>query len=84
MDSVALGKDGNVWFADQINNVMGSITPSGVIAVYPLPTNASIDDISSGADGNLWMTDIGENAILKVSTSGQIVASYAIPSANGY
>lgn len=81
-DFLALGPDGNIWFDDFGNQSIGKITTSGAVTEFSLPSNASINGLASGADGNLWLVDIGTNAILKVSTSGQILATYAIPTAN--
>lgn len=78
-DAVALGNDGNVWFTDQINDVVGSITPSGTVTEYPLPVNANPRRLAAGSDGNMWITDSNNNAIIKVSLTGTILASYPVP-----
>jgi streptogramin lyase len=40
------------------------VTPSGTVAEYPLPDNASTHWITTGSDGNLWADN--NQAILKI------------------
>jgi streptogramin lyase len=81
-DAVTLGNDGNVWFTDQINDVVGSITPSGTVTEYPLPANANPEKLTTGSDGNFWITDSNNNIIIKVSPAGTVLASYPVPTKN--
>jgi streptogramin lyase len=52
------GPDGNVWFGEIPTNVVGCITPAGVITQYSVPSaNAWIQGITAGPDGNVWFTE---------------------------
>ncbi|HKD19994.1 MAG TPA: hypothetical protein VKG23_19235, partial [Thermoanaerobaculia bacterium] len=67
---IALGSDGNLWFADMLNRV-GRITPSGVVTMFPTPTvGSSPQDICAGPDGALWFTENGQNQIGRITTAG--------------
>ncbi|HEX6818869.1 MAG TPA: hypothetical protein VF120_10875 [Ktedonobacterales bacterium] len=78
---VALGPDGNLWFtASSVSgpNIVGKITPSGVITEFPLTaTSGDPSGITKGPDGNLWFTESGvgsgrSSAIGRMTTSGQL------------
>jgi streptogramin lyase len=72
---IALGYDGNLWFADNANKAIGKITPSGEITEYTIAThggnsNDKVFGIALGADGNMWFADQGATrAIGKVNTA---------------
>jgi streptogramin lyase len=67
------GPDGNVWFAENLAQKIGRITPAGDIVEFAIPplsgsSNAPCDlplcqtfagptDIVAGPDGNLWFTE---------------------------
>ena len=44
---ITVGPDGNVWFAENIGNKVGFITPEGSITEFPLPSPGS---------GPTWLT----------------------------
>jgi streptogramin lyase len=73
------GPDGNVWFTEDTDNVIGKITPSGVVTEYPIPTtNAGLRKITNGPDGNVWFTEFLKNKVGKITPSG-VVTEYPIP-----
>jgi streptogramin lyase len=57
-----------------------SITITGMVAEYPIPTAASVaEDITSGPDSNLWFTEIGSEKVGRLTTSGvfsEYIAGY--------
>jgi virginiamycin B lyase len=73
---IALGPDGNMWFTETGGanaNVIGQITPDGIITELPTPTLSSNPmAIVSGPDGNLWVTLSNGNAIARITPDGQI------------
>ncbi len=55
---LTLGPDGNVWFTDVDKNYIGSITPTGVVTTFPIPTgNSSTPGLTVGGDGNIWFAE---------------------------
>jgi streptogramin lyase len=85
LSGIAAGPDGNVWYLDFGQKLVGRVTPNGSITQFPVPgTGAGSEAITGGADGNIWMVARGEmngpDWILKVSPAG-IVTKY--PLANG-
>jgi streptogramin lyase len=74
IDGLALGPDGNVWFAEF--NHIGKITPAGKITEYAYPTPYGVNQyggVAAGADGNVWFAESSGNAIGRVVPStGQI------------
>ena len=71
--SLALGPDGNLWFAESFANKIGRITPSGVITEFPIPTaNSFPAGIAAGVDGNLWFTEADGNKIGRITPAGAV------------
>jgi len=79
LGAIALGPDGNLWFAERAVSKMGRITPTGVVTEFPLPGGSDPIDIVTGSDGNLWFTDFPHKAVAKMTTAG-VVTEYALPS----
>jgi hypothetical protein len=69
---IAVGRDGNLWFADYGSYALGRITPQGTVARFPLPasnhtSNVGPDSIITDAHGNLWFTENDSNWIGRLS-----------------
>ncbi len=64
---IALGPDGNVWFATGNGNDpgLGRASPSGAVTVFPLTTVAVA--VASGPDGNIWFTEPGFGRPTKIA-----------------
>jgi virginiamycin B lyase len=70
---IALGADGNLWFAESNSNQVARITPRGVVTEFPLPTeSARPTDITAGPDGAMWFTEGPVGTIGRISSSGRI------------
>jgi streptogramin lyase len=68
---IALGGDGNVWFTEYLNGLIGRITPSGAISEFGgIAANAQLNAISPGPAvaglPTLWVTDPTGKSIAKV------------------
>jgi virginiamycin B lyase len=57
--AIATGPDGQIWFTDTANAVIGRITTDGKYTLQMRVSGVS-DGITTGPDGNLWFT--GSNA----------------------
>ncbi len=85
LSGIAAGPDGNVWYFDVGQNLVGRVTPAGSITQFAVPaTGAGSEGIVGGPDGNVWMVARasmnGPDWILKVSPTG-VITKY--PLANG-
>ena len=72
LSGIAAGPDGNVWYFDVGQNLVGRVTPSGSITQFSVPaTGAGSEGIVGAPDGNVWMVARGSmkgpDWILKVS-----------------
>jgi virginiamycin B lyase len=74
--SLALGPDGNVWYALPTLDVVGKITPDGAVTNYPT-LGLSPFAIGPGSDGELWF--VGNGAVsggvaARMTTQGNLQA----------
>jgi virginiamycin B lyase len=74
------GPDGNVWFADTYNSLIGRITPDGAITEFGVGEVVRPGDLQVGPDGNLWFLDGYSPSVVvrKMSTGGQLLGSYPV------
>jgi streptogramin lyase len=86
VEQIAAGADGNIWFTDRVDNLVGRMTPAGAVTTF---TDASIvnpEGITAGPDGAVWFTNQGtpspleapDDSIGRVTPAGSI-SSYADP-----
>ena len=67
--SITSGPGGNLWFTEEIGNVIGRITPSGSFSGFGIPTAKSRPEgITTGPDGNLWFTEENVSKIGRITT----------------
>jgi streptogramin lyase len=77
LSGIAAGPDGNVWYFDVGQDLVGRVTPNGSITQFPVPgTGAGSEAIVGAPDGNIWMVaqepENGPDWILKVSPAGAV------------
>lgn len=76
--ALAVGSDGNIWFANPNHNQTGFFSIQGIFQVFSGPTTLSIpQDITYGPDGNWWLAEVGN--IHKMTPAG-VYTSYPVPS----
>jgi virginiamycin B lyase len=70
---LVLGPDGNVWIADEADEAILKMTPSGRFTTYGVSTEAPMS-FTVGPDGALWVAEIGYKfgAIERVTTGGKL------------
>ena len=84
LGKVALGGDGNVWFADPAQNKVGRITPEGSITEFDVPGSGYHGhSMTRDRAGNIWIAASGvggesRGSIMRVSPAGA-VTRFAIP-----
>jgi len=65
---IAAGPDGNLWFTTGAANTVASISTSGTIEQYPVPTANSFPiDVVAGPDGNVWFSEASSSKIGRVN-----------------
>jgi streptogramin lyase len=75
---IVTGANGDLWFTDDgetthHQNLIGRITPAGVITEYPVPTPESEPvAIALGNDGNLWFSENKAEQIGRITPGGDI------------
>src|SRR5260370_16173476 len=57
---VAVGPDGNIWFADPGGNTIGRMSLTGAVRLFAMPTRSRrLSGLAAGADGRMWFTEGG-------------------------
>ena len=81
---ITLGPDGNLWFTQQDQNILGRLTPSGQFTLYPTGANSGPHGIEFDKQGRLWITRQFSNTISQVIIKGTTASfiNHAIPYAN--
>jgi virginiamycin B lyase len=84
LGKVALGADGNVWFADPAHNKVGRITPAGVITELDIPGKGfRVPSLIGDRSGNVWVAAQGVDGegpgwIIRITGAGAITR-FSIP-----
>lgn len=76
---LAAGPDGSMWFTEFRADMIGRISPSGVISQFKVPTpGAGPYQLTAGPQGSMWFTEYNTTKVGRVSRSGQ-VTEYPLP-----
>lgn len=71
--SIALGPDGNLWFAERDGNKIGRVAPDGTVTEFLVPTPGSSPwGVAVGSDGNVWFTERAGDKIGRITPAGTI------------
>ena len=82
---MAVGSDGNLWFAEFAGSNIGQITPSGTINEFADPANKGglgTNGIAAGPDGNLWFTTMAGDTVGKITTGGAVTEYAPLQTSN--
>jgi len=88
LSGMTAGPDGNVWFMDTGQTLVGRITPAGAIIEFKVPaTGSGSRSITTGPDGNIWLTTVAagvdeQESILRVTPAGK-VTQFTVPNHRG-
>ena len=68
-----------MWFAEASGDLIGKITPAGVITEYPAGSvpGSSPWGIAAGPDGNIWFTEVYSHKIGKLDPDTGDVTHYS-------
>jgi virginiamycin B lyase len=73
--SLTVGPDGAIWFADQGGHAIGRITTAGVVTnQFSVPNHGYPGPMTTGPDGALWFTEQEPDKIVRVTTAGTMTS----------
>jgi streptogramin lyase len=77
--AITRGPDGNIWFADYYNPIIGRLTPSGDVMYFQAPY--AIGELITGPDGNLWFDAANEfnDSVGRMTPSGDVTVFSNLP-----
>lgn len=81
--AITSGPQGKLWFLDETQGAVGSITPDGFITTFRLPSlpyDRRFTSIVAGQDGNLWFIQNGPRTIGRLSPAA-VATPHPDPSA---
>jgi virginiamycin B lyase len=76
-DSIAVGRDGGLWFTEANAARIGRLS-GGRVTTFRLAPGSNPRGIAAGADGALWFTEAGADRIGRIGVAGR-VRTFAIP-----
>jgi virginiamycin B lyase len=77
---VAVGPNGEVWYAGQTLGIAGHLDPStGKVDRIALGKNSAPHGVIVGPDGAPWFTDGGQNAIVRIEPTTKEVKVWPLP-----
>jgi streptogramin lyase len=76
LNQIALGSDGNMWFASEYPPEIGRINSEGIVKDFPIAAPAA--GLALGPEGDMWFTEPPANTIGRISTTGA-VTEIAVP-----
>lgn len=84
--AIAVGRDGALWFPEELSGSIGRVTPAGVVTHFALPNSRSEPaGIAAGPDGNLWFTERLGGKVGRITPAGVVTEFPATGSlAGGY
>jgi virginiamycin B lyase len=80
-NGLAVGPDGNVWFAEMGH--IAKITPGGAVSEYAYPSGESNNTSSTpvtGPDGNVWFTEYFKLKVAKIVPSTHVITEFDVSS----
>jgi len=74
--SLAIGADGNLWFAragyPSRSSAVGWMTPTGAVTEFPLASGTDPSSIVVAPDGSAWLTEPGTGQIGRATATGEL------------
>jgi streptogramin lyase len=72
--SVAVASDGQVWFTARfVPQGVGRLNPTtGVVTIFPTPSNPGPQEIAASPDGTVWFSQISKGSIARIDNAGVI------------
>lgn len=64
--ALIVGPDGDIWFIQSTNGVVGRITPAGTFTTLTLPNSVTFANVyvAVGPDGNVWFDEAGAGGVV--------------------
>ena len=78
--SVAVASDGQVWFTARfVPQAVGRLNPAtGVVTIFPTPSNPGPQEIAASPDGTVWFSQISKGNIARIDNGGVITEAKAV------
>jgi len=78
--SVAVAADGQVWFTARFTpQAVGRLNPgTGVVTIFPTPSNPGPEGIAASPDGTVWFTQTSKGNIARIDNAGVITEAKAV------
>ncbi len=75
--NITVGSDGNLWYSDRVNSLVGMVTTSGSFGkTISIANNgwtvSTPDPMTSGRDGNLWLVRGAIDGVTKITLAGGV------------
>jgi streptogramin lyase len=73
------GPDGNLWWAADLSDKIGRVTPAGKVTLFSqgITAGGHPDGITAGPDGNIWFTEEDVGKIGRMSPAGGPITQFS-------
>ena len=78
-NGLAVGPDGNVWFAETSH--IAVITPTGVISEFSYPSGETSNyaaGVAAGPDGNVWFTEYFKKRVARINPTTHAIKEFDV------
>jgi virginiamycin B lyase len=78
--SITVAADGQVWFTARfVPQGVGRLDPTtGVVTIFPTPSNPGPEGIAASPDGTVWFTQTTKGNIANITNAGVITEGKAV------
>src|SRR5919198_3517116 len=78
--SITVASDGQVWFTARFTpQAVGRLNPAtGVMTIFPTPSNPGPQDIAASPDGTVWFTQTTKGNIARIDNAGVITEAKTV------
>ncbi|GAA4690101.1 virginiamycin B lyase family protein [Nocardioides conyzicola] len=81
-NGIVLGPDGNLWVAEQFNDTVAQLSPTGA-PLASLPVGANPTAVTTGPGGTVWVAVTGADKLVWIDAASASPTAHDVPTPSG-